>query len=142
MGLETAIETLGEAVRHAQDNAHALGAIRATILVNFGPTSLSKKRYGFEIPTEGPDNKDSTESLLIFVLRKLHERIEELGAKPTELQNFVAMLERTGMGHGTRDDYESGSTVLVELEQETVEFQFDNAGLLKATLWCDDDGEY
>jgi hypothetical protein len=141
MGYEQAIEKLGEAISNAQENAHALGSIRATILVNFGPTSLSKKRYGFEIPTEGPDNKDSTESLLIFVLRKLNERIAELGAKPTELQNFVAMLERTGMGHGTRDDWENGSAVLVELEQETVEFQFDNDGALKAALWCDDDGE-
>lgn len=60
---------------------------------------------------------------------------------PTEFQNFTAMLSRLFVGHGLRDDYEKGWAVLVEIEEEIVEFQFDPNGELKAVLWCDDDGE-
>lgn len=76
--IEHALKALGEAIQDAVDNASALASIRATLLVNFGPTSRSQERYGFQIDSEGCDNKDSTLKILYFVLDKLIER----GGKP------------------------------------------------------------
>lgn len=59
----------------------------------------------------------------------------------TELQQFIAMLERAGIGHGTRDDFNpAGTGVQVEHEDDeesVAEYWFDDAGLLKQTYVCE-----
>ena len=60
----------------------------------------------------------------------------------TELQAFVAMLVRAGIGHGTRTDHNPrGTAVIVEAECQAdfvvadfmvTEFSFDADGKLKA----------
>jgi hypothetical protein len=77
MSFQSACDELAKSIKQARDDAYELGSIRATILVNFGPTSQSLSRYGFNIPTEGPENTDSTEKLLFFVLKELKKRIEK-----------------------------------------------------------------
>lgn len=81
LSLEAAITEFAQTINNVDKTAHELGSVRATILVNFGPSSGSLKRYGFQIDKEGPDNTDSTEKILLFVLRSLTKRIEELEKK-------------------------------------------------------------
>jgi hypothetical protein len=59
----------------------------------------------------------------------------------TELKAFLAMLERAGVGHGTRADFNpAGTAVQVEHEDdaETVtDWWFDDAGNLVSVHVCD-----
>lgn len=58
----------------------------------------------------------------------------------TELQTFLAMLERAGVGHGTRRDFSPpGVAVQVEHEDDAAtvtDWWFDEAGRLKDVLVC------
>lgn len=72
--LTSAFEAIAGVIKEAQDNSFQLGEIRATLLVNFGPTSLSMHRYGFQIDKEGLENTDKTINILSFVLTKLIDR--------------------------------------------------------------------
>ncbi len=74
MPIENALNELGKAIQTAQDDAYAHAEVRATLLANFGPTSRSLERYGFQIETEGSANNDRTIQILVFVLEKLIER--------------------------------------------------------------------
>lgn len=61
------------------------------------------------------------------------------GEKVTELKAFLAMLERAGIGHGTRIDYDPpGTAVQVEhSEQLTIDWWFDQYGKLILVLVCE-----
>ena len=59
----------------------------------------------------------------------------------TELQTFVAMLERAGIGHGTRQDFTPpGTGVQVEHENNdrvVTDWWFDEAGQLMSVCVCE-----
>lgn len=56
-----------------------------------------------------------------------------------ELQAFMAMLARAGIGHGSRIDYNPpGTSVLVEHDGETVvDWHFDSGGKLVSVCVCE-----
>ncbi len=60
----------------------------------------------------------------------------------TELQRFLAMLDRAGIGHGTRQDFNpDGTAVQVEHEddEETItDWRFDADGNLVDVIVCSD----
>jgi hypothetical protein len=61
----------------------------------------------------------------------------------TELQTFVAMLIRSRVAHGLRQDYNPpGTGVQVELNDrepcDVADFQFDNDGNLVGVVLCQD----
>lgn len=56
---------------------------------------------------------------------------------PTELDNFLAMLTRAGIGHGKRVDYNpEGIGIQVECENGNVstDWRFDSKGILREVL--------
>ncbi len=57
----------------------------------------------------------------------------------TELQQFIAMLVRAEIGHGTRIDYHpAGTGVQVEHDDGTItDWFFDDQGLLTEVLVCE-----
>lgn len=49
----------------------------------------------------------------------------------TELQQLLKMLERAGIGHGTRQDFNPpGTGVQIEVEDEIMDWWFDKDGKL------------
>ena len=58
--------------------------------------------------------------------------------KPSELQQFTAMLERAGVGHGTRVD-PAGMAVQVEcdISSAVTDWLFDESGKLKEVQACE-----
>jgi hypothetical protein len=55
-----------------------------------------------------------------------------------ELKAFLAMLERAGIGHGTREDHNpEGTAVQVETDNQTTDWFFDADGKLIDVLDCD-----
>lgn len=57
-------------------------------------------------------------------------------SKATELENFIAMLTRAGIGHGTRDDH-PGTGVQVEVGSRETDWLFDADGKLDEVLLCE-----
>lgn len=57
----------------------------------------------------------------------------------TEQQQFLAMLDRAGIGHGTRDDHDPpGTGVQVEHDEDGVtDWLFDKDGKLVGACICD-----
>lgn len=56
--MERALEEIAKALQQFRSDTEELATVRATLLVNFGPTSQSKNRYGFQIDKEGLQNND------------------------------------------------------------------------------------
>ena len=90
--------------------------------------ALTEAAQSLGMDPDGVDDKS--------VLRE----ITKIAGVKTELQQFIAMLERSWIGHGTRLDSDGGTGVQVETTEgnDDIEFGFNAEGQLIAVIVCCD----
>ncbi len=92
--IDAALIQLNETLAELRSESNQAAEVRATIIVNFGPTGRLSGKYGFKIETDGIHSSHTTMQLLMAVLEGLVKHADAQASEIEQLRFAIDEVHR------------------------------------------------